>query len=351
MKTRLFPIALLVFACSSCSDDESPPLAPDDSTPTVYVNAATGDNANDGSAGAPWATITYALGEAGNDITIRVAPGTYSAASGETFPLQLREGQKLIGDVANKGMGATATRIQGEAPFVLAPMEGAAIVGNMDSRVAGFAIAHETNPNFYAGIAIPVETMEVDNNTFLTGMYTGLVAGNNASPDIHDNLFQVDTYGLVLDDTGAPHVHDNVIEQSGFGIRFFGMTGGVIENNHIRAVSLGVQAGSGVAEIRNNEFDSLAGYNNGAIRCYAGSPVVRGNTFASGPAVIVVNSGTPDLGTAGSLGLNDFFAVAGVALRHDGTGAVTAIGNTWANTPPLVGTDIVITSTGSVVTE
>ena len=59
----------------------------------------------------------------------------------------------------------------------------------------------------------------------------------------------------------------------------------------------------------------------------------------------------PDLGTLASSGLNNFSAIAGVALEHHGTGTIMAIGNTWANTPPQVGVDIVIDGGGSVVTE
>jgi hypothetical protein len=60
----------------------------------------------------------------------------------------------------------------------------------------------------------------------------------------------------------------------------------------------------------------------------------------------------PDLGILASAGLNNFSALAGVAsVEHQGTGTVMAIGNTWANTPPQVGVDIVIDGGGSVVTE
>lgn len=60
----------------------------------------------------------------------------------------------------------------------------------------------------------------------------------------------------------------------------------------------------------------------------------------------------PDLGTLASAGHNNFSALTGVAsIVHNGTGTVMAIGNTWANTPPQVGVDIIITAGGSVVTE
>lgn len=80
-----------------------------------FVNAVTGSDANSGtSPGAPWKTLTHALGVAvASDDTIHVAPGDYSAATGEAFPLPL--GVALIlGD-----QGSAVTRIVGSGAEVL----------------------------------------------------------------------------------------------------------------------------------------------------------------------------------------------------------------------------------------
>lgn len=48
---------------------------------TYYVNTSTGDDSNDGSEGAPWATLTKASSTIAADDTVMVAPGTYTEAS------------------------------------------------------------------------------------------------------------------------------------------------------------------------------------------------------------------------------------------------------------------------------
>ncbi len=178
-------------------------------------------------------------------------------------------------------------------------------------------------------------------------MYGGVGAVDGATPDIHDNLFESRTYGLFLDGAGALHLHDNVIN-SRTGMRCQPINGAVIENNAITSVGISIDI-AGTATIQNNQFLQTAAYTIGAIRSYSSVQVIRGNTFASGgPALVVQQSGTPDAGTGASPGQNDFSAIVGVALRHEGTGSVMAVGNNWPNSPPVVGTDIVITGTGSV---
>jgi parallel beta-helix repeat protein len=86
----------------------------------VDVNAGS-DNAACGSSGSPCKTITYALSKSAGNQTIRVAKGTYNAASGETFPLQLKAGTSLIGEgYWWKGVKVIKeTFIEGTTPTIL----------------------------------------------------------------------------------------------------------------------------------------------------------------------------------------------------------------------------------------
>src|SRR5688500_17905353 len=61
----------------------------------------------------PFRTITRAIATVLAGQTIQVAPGTYDAALGETFPLLLPPGTALLGDELTKGNGSTPTRIEG----------------------------------------------------------------------------------------------------------------------------------------------------------------------------------------------------------------------------------------------
>ena len=63
---------------------------------TYYVNVGTGANANNGSSGAPWKTITYALTTVVSGDVVNVSAGLYTSSS-ETFPLVMKNGVTLQG--------------------------------------------------------------------------------------------------------------------------------------------------------------------------------------------------------------------------------------------------------------
>lgn len=65
----------------------------------LYVDVNTGaDTLGCGGESSPCKTITTALGKSSNDQTIRVDRGRYDKATGESFPLLLKPGTRLIGD-------------------------------------------------------------------------------------------------------------------------------------------------------------------------------------------------------------------------------------------------------------
>jgi len=356
MKQQILALSLagIVLALASCSDDEST-VAPPTPNPSTdrYVNQTTGDDANSGSSGLPWATITHAVATADSEITIHVASGTYDAAGGETFPITLKNGQTLLGNVANKGAGLSPTLVRGEGPYTASALvPGATIVGAQDARVAGFSIRTETSPFTYTGIAVDGVDMEIDNNTFLFESYSGVTSGNGANVDIHDNRILTESYGLYLDGSRIVIVFNNNIEAGSFGMRCYGIDSLHVANNVIGTTNVGVQWGSGTAGVIQANVFNGSGFSNGAILNHGDNLVVRGNWFNAGPGVQVApGSGVPDVGAVASPGQNNFAGIVGVGLEHNGSGTVMAIGNVWVNTPPQVGVDIVITGGGSVVTE
>jgi putative cell wall-binding protein len=77
--------------------------------PTDYwVDAVGGSDANVGSEAAPFKTITHALSVAGSLDTLKIMPGVYDTANGETFPLEAL-GESLLGVE-----GAQLTEIVGD---------------------------------------------------------------------------------------------------------------------------------------------------------------------------------------------------------------------------------------------
>jgi hypothetical protein len=79
----------------------------------VHVNAASGsDTAGDGTQLRPYQTISHALEVASPNSIVLLAPGEYSEASGEEFPLQLRSGVTVQG-APNPAAGQTVIRGSG----------------------------------------------------------------------------------------------------------------------------------------------------------------------------------------------------------------------------------------------
>jgi parallel beta-helix repeat protein len=68
----------LLLVCSLALLPAVPAMAVTAVTPSTYYVATTGNNANDGSLGAPWLTIQYAVDTVGSGDTIRVTAGTYT---------------------------------------------------------------------------------------------------------------------------------------------------------------------------------------------------------------------------------------------------------------------------------
>ncbi len=97
-------------------------------TPDLYVDATGGSDANVGTTpGQALRTITRALALAGSGTRIHVAPGTYDAALGETFPLDLNaphlhllgaDAQKTIIDATGTGVRVADIRHLGSGSTV-----------------------------------------------------------------------------------------------------------------------------------------------------------------------------------------------------------------------------------------
>ena len=105
---------------------------------SFYVNPKTGKDTNAGTKLLPFKTLARALGSAIAKDTVRLAPGTYSATTGERFTnasqqVQVPAGVLILGTPA----GELTTRLQGVAGETGLNFKGAAIVRNV--VVAGFS--------------------------------------------------------------------------------------------------------------------------------------------------------------------------------------------------------------------
>jgi len=117
------PVALVLSLVFGFTVMERPASA--DPGNHYYINAATGNDGNDGSYGSPWKTISHAADNvpagtsASDPNVIHVADGTYDTSLGESFPITLdNENVTLLADwtttapVINGGCATTILKIE-----------------------------------------------------------------------------------------------------------------------------------------------------------------------------------------------------------------------------------------------
>ena len=130
----------------------------------------------------------------------------------------------------------------------------------------------------------------------------------------------------------------------------------VLSGNHITGSGqVGIQV-RGSPRITGNTLSKATGYVYGAISIFGDNsgPVMRNNIFQCNLAILVRDfSGnpTPDIGTDGDPGNNDFSALTGVSIQVQAgvSSTIYAIGNIFPHDPPEEATDIDNLGTGSVV--
>jgi parallel beta-helix repeat protein len=206
--------------------------------PQIYVNPNSGnDNAN-GSQQAPLKTITKALERASAGLTIQLADGTYNAASGEVFPLNIKAGVTIIGNEAKKGSGILIegsgehlTRYFARQNLTILMANGAELRGvtvtNLATRGTGVWIELTTplvanctftkckrEGIFISGDANPI----VRDNISTENAANGIAVAKNAEGDIRNNSCFQTGFGIVVSDTAKPRLTDNKIyeNRSGF---------------------------------------------------------------------------------------------------------------------------------------
>ncbi|TAD95372.1 MAG: DUF1565 domain-containing protein [Oscillatoriales cyanobacterium] len=183
----------------------------------LYVSSSGGsDTAGNGSDRDPFKTITYALSVAPPNTAILLAPGTYSAQTGEQFPILLQPNVTLQGNPNTRGQNIA---IKGGGDFLSPTSAGQniTILAASGAKLSGVTV---TNPN-YRGYALWIESSSptVVNNTFLGSTHDGISVVGNSRPMISGNLFSKNgANGITIYGTSQPEVRDNVFENTGFGV-------------------------------------------------------------------------------------------------------------------------------------
>ena len=250
---------------------------------TIYVDSRRGGDNNQGSRNQPLKTITQALKLAPSGTTISLAGGTYSAETGEVFPLIIRQGITLKGISHGQGQGVI---IRGGGSFIspTAAEQNVAIAAiKQASAIEGIMV---TNPNSRGhGLWIESASPTVSNSTFTRNGNTGLSVNGRSQPLIQNNYFSNNNgNGLLVYGTSAPVVTDNFFDRTGFGVSIVERAAVTLENNRFQ--------GNRIAMIL--EGDSQA--------------KLRGNSVANSQesGLVAIARSRVDLGTANDPGNNTF---------------------------------------------
>jgi hypothetical protein len=171
----------------------------------LYVNPRQGnDQTGNGSQDRPFQTITQALDRARPNTIVILAPGTYSEASGEQFPIQLQSGVTVYGQpdqwgdgIEIVGGGWLMTPTAGEQSVAILGFDGAGLSGvtvrNPDGSaiwVAGgtpWIVGNTIADNARHGIVAHDGTPYILNNRFDDNDGSDLEFSNRATPQLQDN--------------------------------------------------------------------------------------------------------------------------------------------------------------------
>lgn len=338
--------------CGFCDDDAGNDCGPFD----FFVDAVQGDDSNEGTAQAPFKTLSFAV-VAGAGSRIHVAPGQYTTDSGESFPIHITKGTQLVGDTAARGVGSTPTTIQGAGlagKWSSANSQDvyAALVLGDGALLTGFEIAAPSDLG-HAGASVVGENVLVDANT-LRG-YAGLHVAAATDPIIRSNTFHNASYGIYLYATnGSFSVVDNEWPSStALPVDSRTSATGYVENNVIiGSGQVGVSANAGTIHVLGNHFLSDVGYTYGCL--FASGTVTalfRDNACLTGErlGVQVKDGATASLGDAVMGGNNRFDGLA-TLVRIDNDSKVEAMGNDWnGQESPNCAVDISVSGGGTLL--
>jgi parallel beta-helix repeat protein len=270
----------------------------------IYVDPRNGSDRAGNHPQAVLKTITQAIKlSAGGNAIIQLARGTYSAASGEIFPLELPPNVVLRGDEASKGKEIV---IVGGGNFnsALFSSQNVTIVAGDRAELRGVTI---TNPNARGyGLWIESSSPVVANNTLVGSQRDGAFVSGNSSALISSNVFRKNGgTGISIFSGANPEIRGNSIQDNEFGLNIQQDATPQITENLISENKDGIIA-------------------QGNAR-----PVLRGNAIERSQrgGLSILAKALPDLGGAQDLGGNIFRDNRQFDIKNSTDQAIASIGN------------------------
>ncbi|MEM6254455.1 MAG: DUF1565 domain-containing protein [Cyanobacteria bacterium P01_D01_bin.156] len=201
----------------------------------LHVDAANGnDRQGTGETGKPYKTVTHALQRAqpGVSTVILLAPGHYSQASGETFPLHLKPGITIQGNAGE----ARNTMIVGSGEVHTDDsVQNATIVTADRSGLANVTVANQTGNGVWIAAGSPILRRVALVANSGTGVYV-----SDGTPIIENSYFNRNHQGLVIQGRSRAVVRGNYFEATGRAITVSSPATPTINNNRIANNNVGI---------------------------------------------------------------------------------------------------------------
>ncbi|MEH2338632.1 DUF1565 domain-containing protein [Nostoc sp.] len=249
----------------------------------LFVNPSGGnDSTGNGSESAPVKTITQALRLANTNTVIMLSTGTYSAETGEIFPLILKPGVSIQGNPSNQGKDII---IQGGGDYLSRSFAGqnVAIVGANQAFLTGVTVTNSNHRGY--GLWIESSNPVIAENTFIGSTQDGISVSGNAAPTISKNYFDHNgANGITIAGNSSPQVKENVFHQTGYGINIAQNAAPIVIGNQIQ-------------------------HNRSGIVVQANArPILRNNSIQDNKedGLVAIAQAMPDLGNASEPGGNAF---------------------------------------------
>jgi parallel beta-helix repeat protein len=277
---------------------------------TIIFVSPNGSDANSGiSADQPLRSLTAALNKnLQSGAIIQLASGTYSAETGEKFPLIIPAGVTLRGNPNNQGQEII---VSGGDRFVSPTFaqQNIAVLAASGSRIEGITLTNK-NPRGYALWLESAQNVTITNNTFASSTHDGVFLTGATSANISNNIFTKNgANGLSALGTSSGLIQSNTFDNTGFGLA-------IGQNSQVAVVS---------NRIVNNR--------GGIVVSNLSTPSFRNNLIANnqenGLVILKDRKGQPtvDLGTTSSPGQNIFQNNKQTDINNASGVTVIAIGN------------------------
>jgi parallel beta-helix repeat protein len=275
----------------------------------IFVQPDGGNDSATGSASAPFKTLTKALDVAQPNTIIQLAPGLYSEQTGEVFPIVMKSGVTIRGNVGDRGQEIL---IRGSGLFLSRTFakQKVTIVGHGRSGLQGVTVSNPEEQGY--GVWVESSSPVISDNTFMASGHDGVSVVGSSAPIIRNNHFYENgANGITIYGNSQPEITENIFEKTGFGINV---------------------AQNAMPKIFGNR---ITGNKDGIIIQGSAKPILRNNVIDNNErdGLVAISQSQPDLGSNSDPGGNAFSGNQQLDINAKASSnPVIAIGNQYKTT-------------------